>query len=211
MKEQNKMKTINETPVLRRLGAFVWAALSVNKATAPTMALLAESAAHTIVPNRRRTGASFAFVLLSSVIIICFLFHCFYASDWNEELSPLQTNQIRFCVGVTNREETSSGKSEPQSGTKGPQARKSSFERVPFPRVSTGFRNKAQGCESFRIGGGPTEFANRSRAVNGKPWRLLCRQRERTLLTSGSQERLQKQLGNPSTTASGRRVCPPFR
>jgi hypothetical protein len=36
-------------------------------------------------------------------------------------LSPLQTNQIRFWVGVTNREESSSGKSQPQSGTKAPQ------------------------------------------------------------------------------------------
>jgi len=40
MKEQSKMKTINETPALRRLGAFVGAALSTNKTTAGAMALL---------------------------------------------------------------------------------------------------------------------------------------------------------------------------
>jgi uncharacterized protein DUF3455 len=38
--EQNKMKTIDETPGLRRLGRFVWAALSANKATVGVLALL---------------------------------------------------------------------------------------------------------------------------------------------------------------------------
>ena len=40
MKERNKTKTINETPALRRLGAFVWAALSANKTTVGALALL---------------------------------------------------------------------------------------------------------------------------------------------------------------------------
>ena len=40
MTERNETKTINETPVLRRLGAFVWAALSANKATVGALALL---------------------------------------------------------------------------------------------------------------------------------------------------------------------------
>jgi len=40
MKEQNKMKTINETPVLQRLGTSVWAPLSANKATVGALALL---------------------------------------------------------------------------------------------------------------------------------------------------------------------------
>ena len=39
MTEVSKTKTINETPVLRRLGAFVWAALSANKATVGALAL----------------------------------------------------------------------------------------------------------------------------------------------------------------------------
>ena len=40
MTELSKTKTINETPVLRRLGAFVWAALSGNKTTVGALALL---------------------------------------------------------------------------------------------------------------------------------------------------------------------------
>jgi hypothetical protein len=40
MTELSKTKTINETPALRRLGAFVWAALSANKATVGALALL---------------------------------------------------------------------------------------------------------------------------------------------------------------------------
>ena len=40
MTEVSKTKTINETPVLRRLGAFVWAALSANIATVGALALL---------------------------------------------------------------------------------------------------------------------------------------------------------------------------
>jgi hypothetical protein len=36
-------------------------------------------------------------------------------------MSPLQTNQIRFCVGVTDRGESSSRKTKPQIGTKDPQ------------------------------------------------------------------------------------------
>jgi hypothetical protein len=40
MKERNTMKTKNETPALRRLGAFVSAALSVNKITIGALALL---------------------------------------------------------------------------------------------------------------------------------------------------------------------------
>ena len=40
MTERNETKTINETPVLRRLGAFVWAALSGNKTTVGALALL---------------------------------------------------------------------------------------------------------------------------------------------------------------------------
>ena len=83
--------------------------------------MLAGRVAHTSAPSRRRTGVSFiVFVLLTSVIITYFLFHCLCASDWSEELLSLQTNQMRFCVGVTNREESSSGKSQPQSGTKAP-------------------------------------------------------------------------------------------
>jgi hypothetical protein len=39
-KEQSKMKTLNETPALRRLGPFVRAALSANKAMVGAMALL---------------------------------------------------------------------------------------------------------------------------------------------------------------------------
>ena len=39
-KERNETKTINETPALRRLGAFVGAALSANKTTVGAMALL---------------------------------------------------------------------------------------------------------------------------------------------------------------------------
>jgi hypothetical protein len=40
MKEQNQMKTINETPALRGLGSFVWAALSANKIAAGALASL---------------------------------------------------------------------------------------------------------------------------------------------------------------------------
>ena len=40
MTELNKTKSINETPALRRLGAFVRAALSANKNTAGAMTLL---------------------------------------------------------------------------------------------------------------------------------------------------------------------------
>ena len=40
MTELSKTKTINETPVLRRLGAFVWAAFSAKKATVGALALL---------------------------------------------------------------------------------------------------------------------------------------------------------------------------
>ena len=40
MKEQNKMKTINETPVLQRLGTFGLAALSANKAIVGALAVL---------------------------------------------------------------------------------------------------------------------------------------------------------------------------
>ena len=40
MTEVSKTKTINETPVLRRLGAFVWAALSANKTAVGALALL---------------------------------------------------------------------------------------------------------------------------------------------------------------------------
>jgi hypothetical protein len=39
-KERNKMKTTNETPILRRLGRFASAALSANKTTVGVMALL---------------------------------------------------------------------------------------------------------------------------------------------------------------------------
>ena len=38
--QRNEMKTKNETPALRRLGAFVLAALSANKATVGALALL---------------------------------------------------------------------------------------------------------------------------------------------------------------------------
>jgi hypothetical protein len=38
--ERNKMKTINETPALRRLGPFGWAALSTKKTTAGALTLL---------------------------------------------------------------------------------------------------------------------------------------------------------------------------
>ena len=40
MTEVSKTKTINETPVLRRLGAFVWAALSANKTAVGALAVL---------------------------------------------------------------------------------------------------------------------------------------------------------------------------
>ena len=40
MTELSKTKTINEMPVLRRLGAFVWAALSANRATVGALAVL---------------------------------------------------------------------------------------------------------------------------------------------------------------------------
>jgi hypothetical protein len=40
MKERSETKTINETPALRGVGAFVWAALSANKASASVLAVL---------------------------------------------------------------------------------------------------------------------------------------------------------------------------
>jgi hypothetical protein len=40
MKQRNKTKTINETPAIRRLGAFVLAALSANKATVGALSFL---------------------------------------------------------------------------------------------------------------------------------------------------------------------------
>ncbi len=43
-----------------------------------------------------------------------------FASD--AVILPLQTNQIRIFEGMRNSEESSSSKSQPQSGTKGPQA-----------------------------------------------------------------------------------------
>src|SRR6185503_13723952 len=51
---------------------------SRSKASAPAVVLLAERAANTNFPSRRRAGVSFIdFVLFSSVIITCFLFHFF--------------------------------------------------------------------------------------------------------------------------------------
>jgi len=40
LKDRNKMKTINESPALRRFGLFVWAARSANKASVGALALL---------------------------------------------------------------------------------------------------------------------------------------------------------------------------
>src|SRR5882724_10089108 len=40
MNERNKTKTINETPTVRRLGCFVLAALSANKATVGALGLV---------------------------------------------------------------------------------------------------------------------------------------------------------------------------
>ena len=84
----------------------------------------------------RRAGVStFVFVSFRSFVITFFLVLVFRASDWSEGLDadaftrdssdsaipPLHTNQSRFCVGLRKWEESSSRKSQPRSGTKGPQ------------------------------------------------------------------------------------------
>ena len=53
MTEVSKTKTINETPVLRRLGAFVWAALSANKAAVGALALLLGSGLTALADDNR--------------------------------------------------------------------------------------------------------------------------------------------------------------
>ena len=53
MTEVSKTKTINETPVLRRLGAFVWAALSANKAAVGALALLLGSGLTALATDNR--------------------------------------------------------------------------------------------------------------------------------------------------------------
>ena len=53
MTEVSKTKTINETPVLRRLGAFVWAALSANKTTVGALALLLVSGLTALADDNR--------------------------------------------------------------------------------------------------------------------------------------------------------------
>ena len=53
MTEVSKTKTINETPVLRRLGAFVWAALSANKATVGALALFLGSGLTALADDNR--------------------------------------------------------------------------------------------------------------------------------------------------------------
>ena len=53
MTELSKTKTINETPVLRRLGAFVLAALSANKATVGALALLLGSGLTALATDNR--------------------------------------------------------------------------------------------------------------------------------------------------------------
>ena len=53
MTEVSKTKTINETPVLRRLGAFVWAALSANKATVAALGLLLGSGLTALANDNR--------------------------------------------------------------------------------------------------------------------------------------------------------------
>jgi Protein of unknown function (DUF3455) len=53
MTELSKTKTINETPVLRRLGAFVWAALSANKTAVGALALLLGSGLTALATDNR--------------------------------------------------------------------------------------------------------------------------------------------------------------
>ena len=53
MTEVSKTKTINETPVLRRLGAFVWAALSANKTAVGALALLLGSGLTALANDNR--------------------------------------------------------------------------------------------------------------------------------------------------------------
>jgi hypothetical protein len=53
MTEVSKTKTINETPVLRRLGAFVWAALSANKTAVGALALLLGSGLTALATDNR--------------------------------------------------------------------------------------------------------------------------------------------------------------
>ena len=53
MTERNETKTINETPVLRRLGAFVWAALSANKTAVGALALLLGSGLTALANDNR--------------------------------------------------------------------------------------------------------------------------------------------------------------
>ena len=53
MTEVSKTKTINETPVLRRLGAFVWAALSANKTAVGALALLLGSGLTALADDNR--------------------------------------------------------------------------------------------------------------------------------------------------------------
>ena len=52
-KEGNETKTINETPALRRLGAFVGAALSANKTTVGALALLLGSGLTALATDNR--------------------------------------------------------------------------------------------------------------------------------------------------------------
>jgi Protein of unknown function (DUF3455) len=53
MTELSNTKSINETPVLRRLGAFVWAALSANKTTIGALALLLGSGLTALATDNR--------------------------------------------------------------------------------------------------------------------------------------------------------------
>jgi len=53
MNELTNMKTINETPVLRRLGASIWTALSANKTAVGALALLLGSGLTALARDNR--------------------------------------------------------------------------------------------------------------------------------------------------------------
>src|SRR5439155_23827546 len=80
-----------------------------SKPSAPTGVLLADRVARTDDFAARRTDIPF-FVSFCSFVITSFILFCFCVSDWREEMSSLQTDQIRFCVGLRNRHESSSQK-----------------------------------------------------------------------------------------------------
>ena len=108
----------------------------------PAVILLADRVARTDGLTPRRAGVStFEFISFRSFVITFFLVLVFailtgtkgnaFTPDTSDPaIPPLQTNQSRFCVGLRKREESSSRKSQPRNGTKGPQVARSIHRKL---------------------------------------------------------------------------------